>query len=98
MEQMGKYMFLIPVMYFSLAFGLGYIFIKGYENRGLMEGLRFGLIIWVMMSIPRFCAEVIYYRIPKVFDITNLVAGLVIFPILGILFALIYKPAEKPAG
>jgi len=97
MDQMMKYIWLNPIAYFSLSFALGFIFIKGYENRGIMEGVRFGLLTGILMHVPRFCFEVMYYPYPKIFDVSNLVFGLIIFVILGIVFSLIYKPLPKAA-
>lgn len=95
MEQMTKWMWLLPIGYFSLTFVMGYIFIKGYEGKGLMEGLRFGLMMGLFMQVPRFVFEVVYLPYPKIFDIVNLVGGMVEFLIFGILFAVIYKPLPK---
>ncbi len=97
MDQMMKYIWVNPIAYFSLSFLLGYVFIRGYENLGIMEGVRFGVLIGLLMHVPRFCFEVMYYPYPKIFDISNLIGGFITCVLMGIVFALIYKPLPKTA-
>ena len=35
-----------------IAFPFTYIFVKGYEGKGIMEGVRFGAIVGVLISVP----------------------------------------------
>jgi hypothetical protein len=41
-----------------------YIFKKGYEGKGAIEGLRFGLIMGLFVSIPASFCEYAMYSIP----------------------------------
>ncbi len=95
MEKMMRWMWLNPIAYFLPTFILGYIFIKGYEGRGLQEGLRFGFWIALLLEVPRFCFMTMYYNFPMEFDGVSLIAGLVKWILVGIIFAAIYKPVEK---
>jgi hypothetical protein len=92
MEQMTKYMWLSPVAYFSYSFVAGYIYIKWMDAGGLMEGLHFGTCMAILLAVPRFCFEVMYFPYPKIFDIANLIQGLIKFILMGIIFAVMYKP------
>ena len=40
----------VTALFYSFFFV--YIFARGYEGRGIMEGIRFGLIIWGFFTIP----------------------------------------------
>src|SRR5437588_303732 len=41
--------FLIDLIY---AFPFTYIFVRGYEGKGIIEGARFGAIVGVLISVP----------------------------------------------
>ena len=49
-DMMGK-MWIIYVTSFIFSFLFVYIFSKGYEGRGIAEGVRFGLIIGLLMNV-----------------------------------------------
>ncbi|MDH3590080.1 MAG: hypothetical protein OEQ74_11825, partial [Gammaproteobacteria bacterium] len=45
-------MWAIVVSCFLQGFALAFIFVKGYENKGIVEGLRFGLLVaWFVASL-----------------------------------------------
>ncbi|MBM4162559.1 MAG: hypothetical protein FJ217_15840 [Ignavibacteria bacterium] len=43
---------IIPVTGLFFSFFFTYIFSKGYEGRGLLEGVRYGLYIGLMFALP----------------------------------------------
>ena len=49
---MNSLMWLMYVGSLIFAFLFIYIFIKGYEGKGIMEGVRYGLIIGLFFLIP----------------------------------------------
>jgi len=51
-HEMGKYFWWMVLMQIGLAKVLGIIFVKGYENKGVMEGVRFGLYAGGLLAIP----------------------------------------------
>jgi len=95
MEKMTKWMWLNPIMYFGTAFLAGWFFLRGYDNTGIREGLKFGLALGLLLEVPRFCAMMMYYNSLPIFDVTALIAGLVKFILVGVLFAAIYKPLSN---
>ena len=95
MDKMMKWIWLNPFAYFVPSFILGYVFIKGYEGRGVAEGVRFGILMGLLMEVPRFCFMTMYYDFPMVFDGVSLIAGLIKWVLVGILFAVLYKPVGK---
>jgi hypothetical protein len=77
---------------FSLFFA--YIFVKGYEGKGIIEGIRYGIVIgffWIFVNA--FKAFVIL-PIPYGLVWYWIIAGFIQTIIAGILLALIYKPKQ----
>jgi len=70
----------------------------GYSNKGIMEGLRFGLLTGLLVWIPIFCIYVTFRPYPKALDIGEPVAGVIQFLFYGIVLSLIYKPASEKAA
>lgn len=74
-----------------------YIFVRGYENKGFMEGIRYGLVIWAFVTIPGYYGQYMIYDLPYSMVIKWVMFDLVLMVLMGIVAALIYKPAEKAA-
>ncbi len=96
---MDRLMWLQWVIPLFLIFFFIYIFARGYEGRGIMEGVRYGLIIWAFMSIPTIYGQYMVYPLPYSLVWKWLLGDLVLFLVYGILAAVIYKPvgAKKAA-
>src|SRR5689334_2233514 len=47
-DGMKEYFIWLVAGQLLFAFVLSFIFVKGYENKGKKEGLRFGLLIWLL--------------------------------------------------
>jgi len=76
-----------------VAFLFTYIFVKGREGKGIQEGVRFGLIIWLFTIVP-FNLEIwVIFPIPYMLVLKWNLFGLLTSLIGGILAAVIYKPA-----
>jgi hypothetical protein len=69
-----------------------YIFARGYENRGMGEGFRFGVIITLFYTLPVVYDSYVIYPIPYSLVLQWLFSGLVVSVILGIVAAMVYKP------
>jgi hypothetical protein len=80
-------------VFFSLLFV--YIFIQGYEGGGVVEGLRYGIIIGLFFQVVGTLNQYIVYPLPFKLVIQWIIFGLIQFSIAGILSALIYKPKPK---
>jgi hypothetical protein len=72
-----------------------YIFIKGYENKGLMEGVRYGIIIALFMGIPSSFSQYVLYPFPFSLALQWFLYGVVEYILAGILVSVIYKPKAK---
>lgn len=83
----------IVTFLWSLAFV--YIFNKGHENKGLMEGLRFGLIVWSFYFIPMVTCYWAYFDLPFTWLTASLISGLAESLTAGFFVAIIYKVKES---
>jgi len=71
-----------------------YIFTRGYEGKGAMEGARYGLIMGLFLGIPYSYESHVIYPIPLSLAHTWLISSLVVGVACGLVLALIYKPSE----
>ncbi|UCF65425.1 MAG: DUF1761 domain-containing protein [bacterium] len=97
MNQMMWMMWLTGLIW---AFIFVYIFAKGYEGRGVMEGVRFGFVIGLFYSLPMSLGSYVTIAMPFSLALNWFVFGMIEIIILGIVAALLYKPvtpAEKVA-
>jgi hypothetical protein len=94
---MDRLMWLQWITPIFLTFFFIYVFAKGNEGKGIVEGLRYGLIIWAFFSIPSIYGQYMVYPLPYSLVLKWLIADLVVFIVLGILVSILYKPAESKA-
>ena len=71
-----------------------YIFIKGREGRGILEGVRFGIVIWLFAVVPWHHFVWVMFPIPYSLIIKWTLYDLVTVLVAGILVAVIYKPTQ----
>lgn len=69
-----------------------YIFTKGYEGKGVGEGLRYGLLMGLFMTVPMALDNYVVYPVPVNLAVTWFVTGVINFAIAGMVLAAIYKP------
>lgn len=89
---------IIHVTTLIMSFLFVFIFTKGYENKGIMEGVRYGLWIGLLMTIPMAFNSYATLPISLSLAIQWFIYGLIQFVILGIVTAAIYKPSTQPAA
>ena len=75
-----------------------YIFTKGYEGKGIMEGLRFGLVIGLFLSIPAAYGTYMIIPIPYYLALEWFLYGTAQWVILGAVAAAVYKPLAAAPG
>ena len=71
-----------------------YIFTRGYENKGVMEGVRYGLVIGLFVGIPFSYESYAIYPITIGLAHAWVILTVVISIACGAVLAAIYKPAE----
>ena len=91
---MDSLMWIAPVIGVIWSFLFTYIFIKGYEGKGIMEGVRFGAVIGLFTSIPMAYGTYMMIAIPYSLAFQWFVYGLIENILLGIVVAAVYKPAS----
>jgi hypothetical protein len=69
-----------------------YIFTRGYEGKGIGEGVRYGLLMGLFLSIPSAVDQYVVYPLTANLAVIWFVTGVIAFMILGAVFAAIYKP------
>lgn len=81
------------LIYLITAFLFTYIYTKGYQAKpsALGEGLRYGLIIGVFVSLPMAGWSYIVMPIPLTLSLCWFVMGMVEFLAIGAAVGLIYK-------
>ena len=69
-----------------------FFFVKGYENKGWLEGFRYGVYIGIFFSFVMSISSYVVYPFEASMVIQMFLYGLIQSIILGIVTALIYKP------
>ena len=82
---------------FVVSFLFTYIFTRGYQGRGIMEGLRFGLVIGLFVSIPMAYGTYMIIPIPYYLALEWFLYGTAQVILLGGVAAAVYKPLAAPA-
>ena len=85
------WIFWIGTLVFSFFFVL--IFTKGYEGKGMGEGLRYGFYVGLMFSVPMALGTYGSFPITGGIAFAWFVGGLVECLVAGILASAIYRPA-----
>jgi len=90
--EMPRYMIWLMLGQLVFTIMFCYIFLKGYENKGLMEGVRYGILIGLLFIGP----DMIFYAVqplPVNLVVYWCIGGLIEMTIAGVILAAIYKPA-----
>jgi len=89
---MTQYMWVMYITALFWSFIFVYIFTRGYEGKGWIEGLRYGLVIGLLIQVVGVFNQWVIYPLPIWLVIQWLIFGLIEFMICGIVASLIYKP------
>jgi len=93
--------------YLPLAFGVAlvaffafaYAYAKGYEGgRGAQEGLRYGVLIGLMLVGFSVVWDYMTYPLSRTFFLTEVVDYIVEYAIYGMIVGTIYKPRPQSAA
>jgi hypothetical protein len=91
---MMQKMWIIYVTSLIFSFLFVYIFSKGYEGKGIAEGVRYGLIIGLLMNVVGMFNQYAVYPIPFGLIIQWFIYGIIQYIICGIVAAALFKPAK----
>jgi len=91
---MESKMWIMWLVGFITSFLFTYIFAKGYEGKGIAEGIRFGFVIGLFTSMPMAYGSYVTLPIPYRLALQWFLYGTLATMILGIVVASIYRPAK----
>ncbi len=98
-SDMDSKMWIFPVtgIFFSFFFTL--IFSKGYEGKGIVEGVRYGLYVSLMVNIPAAYSTYAMFPFPYSMALQWFLYGTVELIIAGVVLAMIYgMKSKEPAA
>ena len=90
--EMMDMMWMMMVSGAVMMFMFCYIFTRGYEGKGIMEGVRFGFLIGLLMAGPMAIDPHVIYPVPAEVATICLISSVMSLIIAGAVFASIYKP------
>ena len=93
-EEMQSKMWIMWVADLVWSFFFVFIFVKGYQNKGIMEGIRYGVYIGIFVSFVFAYQSFAMLPLPYSLTFEWFIAGLIQCVIIGIVAAVIYKPKE----
>ena len=96
---MNSLQWIYYVLSFVGAFFFTFIFSKGYEGKGILEGIRYGLYIGIWMSLGMAYGTYGMVAIPYGMTLEWFLLGVASYVVLGIVAALVYgKKQAAPAA
>ena len=93
-SDMMDLMWMMYIISIVLSLFFTYVFVKGYDGKGILEGVRYGLIFGVGFHVVSIMSQYVVYPIPETLMIKWFVFGLIQFLIAGIVVSLVYKPKK----
>ena len=88
---MESFMWIMWVTSLVFSFGFVFIFTKGFEGKGMAEGIRYGLIMGIFVMFIGMFNQYATYPISLSLAIQWFIYGLIELMIAGAVTALIYK-------
>ncbi len=88
-------MWIYYIVYLITSFFFVLIFSKGYTGKGIIEGVRYGIYIGFLMSVPMAYATYVMIPIPYSVAVQWFIYGMLQYIILGIIVAAIYGKQEQ---
>jgi hypothetical protein len=68
-----------------------YIFSKGYEKKGIVEGVRYGLLLGLMIQVFNILGQYAVYPVPFILAAQWLVFGVLQITICGVVLSFFYN-------
>ena len=90
-QQMAAFTAWMVVGFLVLAFGFCYIFLKGYEGKGIGEGVRYGIYVAFAFGISTYLINYAVFPHPGQWVLAWIVGNIIMMMGGGGLFAAIYK-------
>jgi len=95
---MDSLMWIYHVITLVGSFFFTYIFTKGYEGKGVMEGIRYGLYIGIWLSIGEAYGTYAMVAVPYGLTLHWFLLGIVRYILMGVVVSLVYGSKPKAAA
>jgi hypothetical protein len=92
MEEMDSKMWIMWLTDLIWVYFFVFFFTKGYENKGIMEGVRYGAYMGIFVSLVFSYQNYVMLPIPYSLALQWFIYSFIISLILGLTAALIYRP------
>ena len=92
-EQMDSMMWIMILSGTAVIFLFCYIFTKGCEGKGVVEGVRYGALMGLFLGFPTSVDAYVIYPLTQELAVIWFVSSVVGMMIGGAVFAAIYKPS-----
>ncbi len=93
-EVMDSMMWIMILSGTVVLFLFCYIFTKGHEDKGVIEGVRYGALMGLFLAFPTSVDAYVIYPLTQELAAIWFVTTVVGFMIAGAVFAAIYKPSS----
>lgn len=99
-SEMKSMMWIFFVVDAIISFFFTLVFSKGYERKGMMEGVRYGFYMGMIMATPMAYSSYAMLPMPYPLALQWFLYGIAEYIILGIIVAMVFggKPKEVPAA
>jgi len=98
MEEMDSKMWIMWLTDLIWVYFFLFFFLKGNENKGIMEGIRYGTYIGIFVSLVFSYQNYFVLPTPYWLALQWFIFGFVISVILGVTAALIYRPVAAESS
>ncbi len=95
---MMEKMWILHIVKVVVAFMFAFIFSKGYEGKGILEGVRYGLYVGLMLSIGYAYGSYASFPIPYSIALQWFISALIEYILSGVALAWIFGRKPKPAA
>ncbi len=92
-EQMDAMMWIMILSGTAVLFLFCYVYTKGYEGKGIMEGVRYGALMGLFLALPTSVDAYVLYPLTQELAVIWFVTTVVSMMIAGAIFTSIYKPS-----
>ncbi|MGA7159807.1 MAG: hypothetical protein WBZ48_02325 [Bacteroidota bacterium] len=95
-DMKDKIMWIMPIVNIITAFFFAVIFSKGYENKGIMEGIRYGFYVGMIIASGFAFGSYASFPIPHMLALHWFLLTFIEYIIAGVVLALVYGRKEAP--
>lgn len=92
-EQMDAMMWIMILSGTVVLFLFCYVYTKGHEGKGVMEGVRYGALMGLFLALPTSVDAYVLYPLTQELAVIWFVTTVVGMMVAGAIFAAIYKPS-----